>query len=162
MALRVSRRSDPAAFRGRMLGREGGRSRSRRTPARCPSSASPPPKRSRLGLRTLSRPEPSPMIRTTVLPTGVLGRWCRHRHLQDLGVAWFRLAPTLTPRQRTHHPTLWVSDQPAATVSADRRGPRVPHRYSSWNLSLHLQLTRSRASAESAARSAPWQSCLRR
>jgi len=35
---------------------------------------------------------------------------------QDLRVAWFRLAPTLAPRQRTHHPTLWVSHQSATRV----------------------------------------------
>jgi len=35
---------------------------------------------------------------------------------QDLRVTWLRLAPTLTPRQRTHHPTLWVSHQSAAQV----------------------------------------------
>jgi hypothetical protein len=35
---------------------------------------------------------------------------------QDLRVVWFRLAPTLSPRQRTHRPTLWVSHQSAATV----------------------------------------------
>lgn len=35
---------------------------------------------------------------------------------QDLRVVWLRLAPTLTPRQRTYHPNLWVSHASAASV----------------------------------------------
>ncbi|WP_419848021.1 type IV toxin-antitoxin system AbiEi family antitoxin domain-containing protein [Candidatus Poriferisocius sp.] len=35
---------------------------------------------------------------------------------QELRVAWLRLAPALTPRQRTRKPSLWVSHESAASV----------------------------------------------